>query len=445
MRATRADQASGFRIWIPYPSEDTSAELAASRADVALSENDLPLVVAFRPLVLAVPMTSDREGVSSAEAEALASGADPGLSAVDWEALPQGYRALRIDGHAPDDPRYPLRQAWSLQAASGFQAAAEALAVALQPLLEPSPTVRLVAVGDVMLDRRLGGAIQRGDLESPFASVANLLQEADITFANLEAPIGDLGLPAVKSYTFLAPPSAAMSLAWAGFDVVSLANNHALDYGPEALLQTIELLGAQGIAAVGAGLDKAAAHTPILLSSHGIRLAFLAYVDVPVESGGFDTRTWAAVGETPGLAWAEPGLIQRDVVEARELSDVVVVSLHSGFEGREQPSPTQVIAARAAIDAGASLVLGHHAHRLQGIEVYRHGLIAYGLGNFAFDMDALPSSMALNVWLDSDGVRQVEIVPVVIAPDGRPRMASAQEASVIWREVERITKQLAPP
>jgi len=190
---------------------------------------------------------------------------------------------------------------------------------------------------------------------------------------------------------------------------------------------------------------EAAAHTPTLLSLAGVRLAFLAYVDVPVEGGGFDTRTWAATGATPGLAWAEPGLIRRDVVAALSLADVVIVSLHSGFEGRERPSPSQVVAARAAIDAGASLVLGHHAHRLQGIEVYRHGLIAYGLGNFAFDMDAPPSSMAINVWLDSDGVRQVEIIPIMIAPDGRPRLASAAEASAIRRAMDRLTEEVAAP
>jgi poly-gamma-glutamate synthesis protein (capsule biosynthesis protein) len=280
-------------------------------------------------------------------------------------------------------------------------------------------------------------------LAYPFQHVRALLSAADLTVANLESSLGDVGAPQAKSYTFQAPPAAAEALALAGIDVVSLANNHALDYGPDALLQGLGLLAAAGVQAVGAGPDDSAARTPALVTAGGLTLAFLGYVDVPVEGTGFDTRSWAAGPGRAGLAWAEPETIRADVVAAADRADLVIVLLHSGYEYVVTPSPSQVASAEAALSAGADLVLGHHAHLLQGVDFEPSGVIAYGLGNFAFEIDGDPSTAILNVWLDRDGVRQVEVVPAVIGFGGQPRPAAPAESGPILRTVYYLSSLLA--
>jgi poly-gamma-glutamate synthesis protein (capsule biosynthesis protein) len=294
-----------------------------------------------------------------------------------------------------------------------------------------------------MLDRALGYAIERGSLAYPFEQVAHLLTQADITVGNLESALGDVGEPAPKSYTFRAPPAAAESLAIAGFDVVSLANNHGMDYGPEALLQGLDLLRQQNVAPIGAGANAAEAHAPHIQEVNGLRLAFLGYVHVPVEGRtAFDVEDWDATENSPGLAWAYPERITADVSAARQQADLVIVILHSGFEYVEAPSDPQIAASYAAIDAGASLVIGHHAHILQGVEFYKEGVIVYGLGNFAFEIDGDPSTAILNVWLDRDGVHQIEIIPALIQFGGQPRLAEAWEARPILQRVYFLTQLL---
>ena len=122
--------------------------------------------------------------------------------------------------------------------------------------------------------------------------------------------------------------------------------------------------------------------------------------------------------------------------------DLVVVILHSGYEYIEEPSEPQVAAARAAVDAGADLVVGHHAHILQGIHRYNDSVIAYGLGNFLFNIDGPPETGILNVWLDQNGVRQIELLPAIIQEHGQPRLAEFSEAGPILTRVYYLTTLL---
>ena len=426
-------------VWQLKISENPAAELAQGKANISLVSGDEGIPTGQRPLALVVPFTSDWETISSVEARQIQTTGSPFVAVMDWADTPSTHRALRVDGLHPSDPDYPLRQPWSLVAAPGYETAATELAPTLGNLVEEDPLVHLAAVGDVMLDRALGEAIRAGDLTYPFAEIADLLIPADVTIGNLESAIGDRGAPVNKGYTFRAPPQAAQTLAIAGFDLLSLANNHALDYGPQALQQGMDLLHQQDIATVGAGPDQASAHQPHIRQVNGLTLAFLAYVHVPVEVRGFDTQTWTATANHPGLAWADPAQIQADVSDACQQADVAIVLLHSGYESVPEPSPPQIAAAHAAIDAGASLVIGHHAHVLQGIEFYRDGVIAYGLGNFAFEDAGPPESAILNVWLDSDGVRQLEFMPVILEPDGHPRPATEVEATGILQWIYNLT------
>jgi poly-gamma-glutamate synthesis protein (capsule biosynthesis protein) len=294
-----------------------------------------------------------------------------------------------------------------------------------------------------MLDRSLGGALKNGNLEYPFVGVAEQLRTADITIGNIESSLGDIGEPLNKSYTFRAPPQAAPALALAGFDVVSLANNHGMDYGPETLLQGIQLLREADVQPVGAGANLREARTVVIREINGLRLAFLGYLDVPVETrSGFDNETWTATADMPGLAWARPEWIVEDIAAVRSQADLVIVMLHSGYEYIEEPSPDQVAAAQTAITAGADLVIGHHAHILQGIQFAENGVIVYGLGNFAFVIDGPPETAILNVWLDADGVRQLEILPAIIRTGGQPRLAEPWEAAPIRQRVYQLTNLL---
>jgi poly-gamma-glutamate synthesis protein (capsule biosynthesis protein) len=119
-----------------------------------------------------------------------------------------------------------------------------------------------------------------------------------------------------------------------------------------------------------------------------------------------------------------------------------VVLLHSGYEYVQSPSPEQSVAAQAAIDAGADLVLGHHAHVLQGIQFGDRSAIVYGLGNFAFEIDGDPTTVILDVWLDSQGVRQIELTPAIIEAGGRPRIAAPWESPEIRQRVYHLSRML---
>ncbi len=436
-----ADDASAGYALTPLAVDDPAAALAADEAQLALQRGGDGIVVREEPLAFAVPFTTNWELLNAAEADAILANGHNLVRVIPWSAMTPDNKALRVDGLHPTDDGYPYREAWSLVAAPGQETAATALAPRLAEALAPLPTIRLAAVGDVNIDRTQREIIlSTGDYVYPFARVKHVFEAADYTIANLETSLGDVGEPVAKRYTFRSPPEAAQSLALGGVDLVSLANNHAGDYGWETLLQGIDLLHAAGVAAVGGGADDDAAHAPHIADISGLKVAFLGYVHVPVEAiTHFDTQTWTATADTPGLAWADPERIRADVSAVRPEVDLVVVILHSGYEYIEEPSEEQVAAAHAAVDAGADLVVGHHAHILQGIHRYGDGVIAYGLGNFVFNIEGPPETAILNVWLDRNGVRQLELIPAIVQQYGQPRLADFAESGPILSRVYYLT------
>ena len=425
-------QAVTSRTWQIVP--------ATEPADAVLAENGEGQLVWQDPIVIAVPFVTEWEFITQADAETILANGHELAVVMPWSELTPDWKPLRVDGRYPTDANYPFLNRLTLQTENN---AANELLPLLQEAFAPEPVVHLASVGDIMLDRGLGIVIQGGNLAYPFAKVAPLLQNADITVGNMESAMGTLGEPADKSYPFRAPPVAAEALALGGFDVVSLANNHGMDYGPDALLQAIDLLHAQGVTPIGAGANFDAAHTPYITQINGLSLAILSYVNVPIEArSAFDTAVWTATETTPGLAWGDPVVIAADVTAVRDQVDLVIVVLHSGYEYVEEPSEPQVAAAQAAIDAGAELVIGHHAHILQGIDFYNDGVIVYGLGNFAFEIDGAPETAVLNVWLDTNGVRSLELIPAIIQEGGAPRLAESWEAAPILRQVYFLTRIL---
>ena len=425
---------------------DPAAALAAGEVEMALvaaAEGGIP--AGQRPLVVTAPFVFPLQGLTQVGLEQILAGADPRLTILPWDELEPTRKALRIDGLLPLDPGYPLFERYTLRAHSGVSKDAEILAQSAQAIFFSDEAAQLAFTGDIMLDRALGYAIEiQDDLDYPFQFVREWLITPDLTIGNVESAVGDIGSPAAKSYPFQAPPQAAEALARAGFDIVSLANNHGMDFGPESLLQGISLLQAQNVTPIGAGANETAARTPYIYDTEHLDIAFLAYVNVPVEISGFDTRSWAATADQPGLAWATPDIIAADVAAIKDTVDHVIVVLHSGFEYQFDPSPPQQENSRAAIDAGATVVVGHHAHVLQGIEYYNGGVIVYGLGNFAFEIDGDPRTAILNLWLDKNGVRNIELIPAIIQFGGQPRPAIGQEFADIHNLVYLLTRRLNP-
>jgi len=245
----------------------------------------------------------------------------------------------------------------------------------------------LAVVGDIMLSRSVDRVIQGESWQVPFRSIPERIKAADLAFANLECPASFRGKPypgKPADVTFRANPAALFGLKFAGFDVVSLANNHSNDYGPLALQDTLASLTALDIAACGAGSSNREARKPAILERRGIRLAFLAYAE-PIWS-----VTEASDGPTPapGVAVIREENIIADIQEAAKGADGVLVSLHWGEEFQQTPREADRALARRLIDAGALAILGHHPHVLQGAEWYRQGIILYSMGNFVFDMQA---------------------------------------------------------
>lgn len=308
---------------------------------------------------------------------------------------------------------------------------------------EPPPALALVAVGDIMLGGSAAPELRREGYDYPFVAIGPILGQADVLFGNLEGPLTDAGQAAPdKRYIFKSPPAkVAPALAAAGFTVVSLANNHAMDYGVEGLRQTMAALDEVGIGHVGAGMNLEEARRPVFIERRGQTLGFLAY------SLTFPESFWAK-RRVAGTAFGHASHVRADVAAAREQADVVVVSFHWGRESTTELRDYQSALAHTAIDSGATVVLGHHPHILQGIERYKGGIIFYSLGNFVFgsySLKATRSIIAL-VNLRDARVSEVRLIPVNVNNVElvfQPQPLVGEQADEVIAELERLSKPLA--
>lgn len=283
-----------------------------------------------------------------------------------------GQTAAAADGRFRLGVRAPRAGLHALTLASG-SVAVDAGELRVRPLV-------LAAVGDINLGDRVGQAIGTYGARYPWLSVASALTRADLAVGNLECAVSTRGAPiAGKRYTFRGRPAAlAAAGRFAGIDVLSLANNHSLDYGRVAFIDTIRHATRAGISVAGGGSSLAAARTPAVRETGGLRVAFLAYSDV--RPLGFDAGPGIA-----GTSPAFPEIIEPDVRRARRSADVVVVYFHWGEERTFRPNERQRALARLALSSGATVVLGAHPHVLQPLERPRpRKLVAWSLGNFVF-------------------------------------------------------------
>jgi poly-gamma-glutamate capsule biosynthesis protein CapA/YwtB (metallophosphatase superfamily) len=245
------------------------------------------------------------------------------------------------------------------------------------------------------------------DPDYPFSRVAGAFQSSDIVFGNLECPLVSGGRRMMNDACYSASPAFAGAMAKAGVRVVSLANNHRFDYGEPGFLATMDALRANEIAVVGAGPSLEEARAPALFAIRGITIAFLAYSMIGPD------WIFATDGES-GIAPLNPMIVGEDIRRARAETDIIVLSLHWGIEGRATPWPRLVDLAHDFIDCGADVILGHHSHVPGSVEIYHRRPIFYSLGNFSFGHDhrVWGTDMIVNLHCDRDGVKQVELLPI---------------------------------
>jgi poly-gamma-glutamate synthesis protein (capsule biosynthesis protein) len=273
---------------------------------------------------------------------------------------------------------------------------------------------RLIFAGDVMFSRDVRKQMKAADDDAmPFRKIAPLLAASDIAFVNLESPFSDQGRYFAGGLIFHAEPSTVAGLNLAHIAVASTANNHARDCGPHGVAFTVAWLRSHGIEPVGSGNSAAETHRGVVLVRNGVRFGFLGYT--------FDQKNgnWKDLDDR--IAIADIDALRHDVPELKKHSDVVIVSMHHGIEYNSKPSAGQIAFAHAAIDSGATLVIGHHPHVIETQESYKDGEIFYSLGNFVFDQYQRTATQHGEVVEISFMGRQIlatHVMPVLITKTG---------------------------
>lgn len=291
-----------------------------------------------------------------------------------------------------------------------------------QSLILKEKPITLMFVGDIMLDRGVEHMIEKygnGDYKFPFLKIADFLKKADILFGNLESLISDRGQKVGSIYSFRADPKAIEGLTFAGFDILSVANNHIFDYGREAMEDNFKRLKEAKIDFVGGGFNKNEACLPRVKEVRKTKIAFLAFTNL-------GTRYWQATKNRSGICWLEKENLKEYIKKAKGLADIIIVSMHFGEEYRQKPTLEQKYFAHLAIDSGADLVIGHHPHVIQEIEKYKRGFIAYSLGNFVFDQKFSKETMKgilLKVIIENGKIKELVPVEVKINKFFQPEMA----------------------
>ncbi len=362
------------------------------------------------------------------------------IGLVPWEAVDPRVKALAVDGE-------------DLLATDG--ASSDSYPLALESAASPDPEkLRRVAVGgDIVLDRGQSyTVIQQGlgldfPLDGGYAAITGRTREpnpysaaeyihqftaerrgesgavreylnsADLTLANLENPVVGDAVWHPDAATFTGDPRLLPILDQASIDGVTLANNHILDAGVSGIQETKQYLDDAGISYAGAGMDLAAAREPMIFDLGGVKLGVLSYLDVPSYEWAWATET--AAGTAPLLK----EVMREDIERLRSEVDLVLVMPHWGQEYIAEPEPYQVEMAHAAVDAGADLFVGGHAHWPKGVEVYEKKPIFYGVGNFLLDQswsEETSTGIFAEITLYGDRPIQAEPVPFIMLDQAQP-------------------------
>jgi len=308
------------------------------------------------------------------------------------------------------------------------------------PVPEPEP-VTIVFAGDTNFEGTMGARLAN-DPQSAVGPFTDVLSAGDLAIGNLETALGTHGTPENKDFTFEAPASAVDALRSAGFDAVSMANNHGRDFGPGGLEDSLAIKEAQpDNFIIGIGRDDTAAYAPFTATVHGQRVAVIAATQVMDEEL---VASWTATATNPGLASAKRvdalvGAVQR----SRATADMVVVFLHWGIERNDCPSTNQQTLAQQLVDAGADIIIGGHAHRLQGGGMLGNAFVGYGLGNFDFPAVGAGAERTgvIRVTITGRHIDKYEFVPGVIKNAVATPLAGDDAASAVdyWNGLRACT------
>ncbi len=403
-------------------------ELVRAREVVAGTvDNWRDLGAAPAPLRLTNLASENQPGSVDAAAQALLEvSRDPqALAVVPASAVAPPVRVVSVDGTHPlrQPSEYPLTTLG----------------------VSPPPVSTATFVGDIMLGRRVGASLARSrDFVRPLRPLAQRLNSADVTVGNLESTLSRAGSPRQGGDSFAADPRVLRGLRAAGFDVLSLANNHTGDFGPRALVETVRRVDAAGIVGVGAGGNAQRAAVRGIVERAGIRFGFLAFNAI-AETPRAGRRTPGAVSlRMPPRTGNEISQSELDAVigavqRLRSQVDVLVVLPHWGQQYTYRPVPAQRTVARVLVEAGADLVVGAHPHWVQGVEVHDDSVVVHSLGNFVFDMDfsrQTQEGVILEATFWGNRLKAVEFQPVRIGSDFAPRLlrgAAAQRVlDAMW-------------
>jgi poly-gamma-glutamate capsule biosynthesis protein CapA/YwtB (metallophosphatase superfamily) len=287
-------------------------------------------------------------------------------------------------------------------------------------------SVTLAFAGDVHFTGRTARLLS--DPATAFGPIAAVLRAADFTAVNLETAVTSGGTPQPKTYHFRTVPAAFTALRDAGVDLVTMANNHVLDYGQAGLADTLAAAKAAGFPYVGIGTDAAAAWAPYVTTIRGTRIAVIGVSQVAELAS-----SWAATPTRPGEANAiDLGRTLAAVRAARRLAPTVIVFMHWGTEGEACPDPGQLSLARQLAAAGASIIVGAHAHMLQGSGWLGRTFVAYGMGNFLWWENSYSTATGvLELTLHPHAPLTARFIPAVVSGTGQPLVldgAAARQA-----------------
>lgn len=303
------------------------------------------------------------------------------------------------------------------------------------------PKLRFTAVGDIMPGRRVGKKLEaEGGYPSAFSSVKGILKQGDIVFANLEAPLtaSSHGLSKEKKIVLKASPDAIEAIKTGGFNLISLSNNHIMDYYDTGLFDTISLLDENGIAHAGAGKNLEEAGRPAVIEKNGYKIGLLCYTDMAKYIYDGQPRiSFEAGPDKAGVVPRDYEVIRQAVAQLRPRVDLLAVSLHWGVEESFTITPEQVDFARKLLDDGADMILGHHPHQFQGIELYKGKPIIYSMGNFLFDQNDPENMESFIVEMEYEGgtLKSLTAKPVRIADKSRVELQSGEAAfNILERE-----------
>lgn len=311
---------------------------------------------------------------------------------------------------------------------------------------EREEPLKITAVGDILLGRGVGSRLEKDKKGYiyPFEKVADILKKGDIVFGNLEEPITEqtyslAGLNKGGKIVLKNKVQAFDGIKYAGFNLFSLANNHILDYYDSGLLDTMDILNKNGIAYSGAGRNIDEARKPAIIEKKGLKIALLSYTDMAdILYKGNPPISFAAGNNKYGVAPRKLEYIKEDIKRIRDSVDIIIISLHWGVEESFNVLPSQTEFAHTLLDEGADVILGHHPHQFQGIEIYKGKPIMYSLGNFIFDQNDPENQESFIISMEYADKKLISLSSLPVRTIGKTQVVpqkGADAANILEREV----------